>query len=43
VILVPAGRKRGWGGSYLTPLSERDGRCVQSLISLHRDQLMHDY
>jgi len=24
-------------------LSERDGRCVQSLIQLHRDILMHDY
>jgi hypothetical protein len=27
----------------LLALFERDGRCVQSLILLHRDILMHDY
>jgi len=43
VIPAPARRTPDRDRSYQTPLSERDGRCVQSLISLHRDQLMHDY
>ena len=48
-LRLPAARSgygpaSGLAGPLPRPtLSERDGRCVQSLISLHRDLLMHDY